>query len=178
MKALFSIGILLVLSINLLSQGLDDNLMMQIANEHNLYGLLQSHKANMVYIEQIGDMNKAIVNQQGSNNKGQVIQQGNQLTITLNQTGNSNKTNSWSVGQNIDTEIYQTGNHNVVRSYVENHDLLTKFTSITQTGDHLEITTKQGVFSPSLIINQHSGFFGQGMKVNVSHSDFYLPMKE
>ncbi len=173
MKAISSIAVLLIFCINILSQHIEDNLIMQMSYKNNLYDKL----VNMVYVEQLGDINKAIVKQQGSNNNSYIFQQGNNLTITVNQTGNSNETNSWSVGENIYTEIYQNGNNNVVNNYVENHDLSPKFTYITQNGNNLECTAKQASSTSTLIIEQQSGFCGEGMKVEVSNSDFYCPLK-
>ncbi len=220
MKTTIILATLLILSINIFSQEIEDDVIVQLSYEDILSDNLENNYTNSVYVEQIGDnnqlistqqnndvnLNEIIVYQHGKNNSGYVIQDGTNLNTQINQKGNGNEANTWSIGQNIYTKIVQRGKENMVNNYVENNyetpiltivsqrgknnnvelSLLDSNTSlndldnkaiITQNGNNLEFSAQLESLSSPLIVEQESGTSGEGMKVEVSNSDFYFPMK-
>lgn len=156
---------------------------------------------------QNGNLANAILSDQsGISNSGYLNQSGSLNQTFLKQNGNGNEANIWSSGQQIFTGAIQMGSNNKLNSYIENQGVLPKAAvikqngsnntvelallgngwmsdswpkaaAITQNGNNLEFSAKLESFSSPVLINQQSGQTGEGMKINISNSAFYFPMK-
>lgn len=157
--------------------------------------------------EQTGNLpNFFKLSQTGVGNSGFIEQIGTGLNSRLLQRGNRNEANLWSIGQHINTSSSQDGNGNVINSYIKNEGITTRSATIIQEGNQnridlslmgngFEANTKdqqvrisqQGnqhelsalmePFSAPFEITQTPGVNGEGMKVNVSTSQFNFPMR-
>src|SRR5690554_6001390 len=160
-----------------------------------------------VHQEQLGSQfNAAVIGQNGIQNRGSVHQEGSDLISQLEQNQSYNDANIISKGENIHVRARQNGNYNKINSYIENDgssrrsaDLLQagdgnhinldlrgdgfgssteeQWVKITQQGNGHEAIAIKNPFSASFEIEQMPGAGGAGMKVEVSTSDFYFPMK-
>jgi|SRR5690554_6065620 len=157
--------------------------------------------------EQTGFLqNKQIVLQDGTKNYTSSKQSGTQINTLIEQYNSNNKADIISKGENIHVRARQNGNYNKINSYIENDgsskrsaDLLQagdgnhinldlrgdgfgssteeQWVKITQQGNGHEAIAIKNPFSASFEIEQMPGAGGAGMKVEVSTSDFYFPMK-
>jgi hypothetical protein len=151
--------------------------------------------------------NIVTIKQDGTGNAGYMEQTGSELETHLWQYGLSNEANLWSVGNNINTNVKQDGEWNIINSYIENDGLNTRsamllqegngnkinlallgdgFGSsniaqeviINQFGNEHEVKAFVEPFSSPVEINQYPGPGGEGMKIDISTSDFNFPMKK
>lgn len=168
----------------------------QIGFENSLY----SYQEYTVYVP-----NFLTSNQNGNFNNAYISQNGINHITWLTQEGNHNEANSWSIGNSTFSFILQKGNYNLINSYISNTTFLPKGASlqqlgdnnridfallgngfwneawpraafIKQTGNDLEINAVFDSYQSPLYIEQQSGVNG-GMKIDVSTSTFYFPMK-
>ncbi|HZH72418.1 MAG TPA: hypothetical protein VFD91_08000 [Mariniphaga sp.] len=160
-----------------------------------------------LYQEQSGlSFNNIFVSQDGIQNKGYVTQTGSALETSLEQINSNNQATLHSVGEKIKLKVTQDGDGNQIKSYIENDggsirsaellqegnynkiDLSLKgngFTDpsldqrvvLTQSGNYHDLTVHQDPFSSPIEITQTSPPGVEGMKVNISTSAFYFPMK-
>lgn len=150
--------------------------------------------------------NQILTDQSGSSNTGYIKQVGELHFTKLMQNGIGNEANIWQKGQKVAGEISQKGSNNFINSYVDNQLFLPKVTKleqigisnsieialtgngcwsnswplaalIEQNGNNHSISAKLESFSSPVLINQQSGPTGEGMKINISNSAFYFPMK-
>ncbi|MEX2595232.1 MAG: hypothetical protein WD426_20890 [Anditalea sp.] len=148
-----------------------------------------------------------ILSQKGYGNSGFIEQAGTGLNSRVIQRGNRNETNLWSIGQNINTFSSQVGDGNVINSYIKDEGITPRSASliqegnqnridlslmgngieshtmdqhvrITQQGNQHEISALMEPFSAPFEITQTPGANGEGMKVNVSTSQFNFPMRK
>ena len=148
----------------------------------------------------------AFLSQHGFQNKGSITQTGSALETSLEQINSNNQANLYSVGEKIKLKVTQDGDGNQIKSYIENDggslrsaELLQDgsynkiylslkgngFTDasldqrvvITQTGNFHDLNVHREPFSTPIEITQTSPPGVEGMKVNISTSAFYFPMK-
>jgi minor curlin subunit len=157
--------------------------------------------------EQHGDLiNNILVYQDGVKNMGEINQNGTGHSTSLLQNGNNNEANLLSTGQLTSTVVNQNGDWNKVNFSIENKDDFLKAAQVLQTGNNnlvdLKITgsrlfwesdVKDAVvaqtgnnhsfsavldsYKSPIVVNQQAGPNGEGMKVDISTSDFYFPNK-
>jgi hypothetical protein len=151
--------------------------------------------------------NIVTIKQDGTGNAGYMEQTGSELETHLWQYGLSNEANLWSVGNNINTHVKQDGEWNIINSYIENDGLnprsamllqegnrnkinlallgdgfgssnIAQEVIINQFGNEHEVKAFVEPFSSPVEINQYPGPGGEGMKIDISTSDFNFPMKK
>ncbi len=75
----------------------------------------------------------------------------------------------------------QNGNNNLVDLKITGNRLFgetdTKDAVITQNGNNNSFSGVMESYKSPIIVNQQAGLNGEGMKVDISTSDFYFPMK-
>ncbi len=175
---------------------------------------------NIAQLNQIGDNNAITVLQQysgnvtnqissvqlGDNNRAYINETGDGHTALLLQNGCNNEANLWSEGSLTFTKVQQIGNDNVVDSYIINNKRsLSKAAILQQTGDNnridlallgdgrwykawpitayfkqtgndLNVNAISDSYQYPVYIEQQAGTRG-GMSVSVSTSAFSFPMK-
>jgi hypothetical protein len=149
--------------------------------------------------------NIIFMQQQGSRNYGYINQNGSGHQTGLSQNGNQNEANLWSLGEGVITSVLQNGNENIINSYISQEGITSRTAvliqegnrnridlsligngfdtpvmdqdvRISQFGNQHEVEAIMENFSSSFEITQHPGINGEGMRVNVSTSQFNFPM--
>ena len=170
----------------------------QIGNENHI----------IIKQEQEGtQLNKNITLQDGIKNSAFITQTGSGLDTQLEQYKSNNLANLYSVGENIRVRARQNGDGNHISSYIENDGgslrsavllqegnynkinlslkgngfadpSMEQRVAISQFGNAHELNVSRDPFSVPLNITQTAGSGGEGMKVDITNSDFYFPMKQ
>lgn len=163
----------------------------------NIIQSQQNHglHSNQLFTDQNGISNNTFINQTGTSHATGLIQKGNfndaqinsigQLTSTVvNQNGDWNKVN-FSI-ENIDdflkaAQVLQTGNNNLVDLKITGSRLFwesdVKDAVVAQTGNNHSFSAVLDSYKSPIVVNQQAGPNGEGMKVDISTSDFYFPNK-
>ena len=143
--------------------------------------------------------NLVMINQDGIGNAAYTEHSGSELKTYLWQYNLTNEANLWSMGKSILTSVKQDGEENIVNSYIENDGAnkrsltflqegnqnridfsligshpMEQVVIINQYGNHHEVKAHLEPSNAALEINQYGR---DGMKVDVSTSTFYFPMK-
>ncbi len=167
----------------LLSQ---DVLLQQISNKE-YFSFLQAGEmdiSNKAIINQIGNNHNTRLQQNGSGNEANLLSTGLSTSTEINQNGDWNKV-LFSLENKDDflkaAQVLQTGNNNLVDLKITGNRLFgetdTKDAVITQNGNNNSFSGVMESYKSPIIVNQQAGPNGEGMKVDISTSDFYLPMK-
>ncbi|MBK3516954.1 hypothetical protein [Carboxylicivirga marina] len=179
----------------------------QVFNDYTLIEQLgETNHVQIIQQSLEKDLNVILTGQDGANNNGYIHQSGYKHATGLRQDGTNNEANLWSEGQLTLTVVHQEGEGNILNSFIDNQGYLPKAAAIqqkgngnsielaligngyfnasfpkaaviTQEGDNHELSAKLESFGSPILIEQQAGFGGEGMKVNISNSDFYFPTK-
>ena len=166
----------------------------------------ENHQAETLQ-EQTGyQPNILFINQTGLGNKGFIEQTGTGIKSSIHQRGSSNEANLWSIGRDLSTYASQEGDGNVINSYIKDEGITTRSATLLQEGNqnridlsltengfgssymdqHVKISQQGNQHELSALMEPHSapfeitqtpGINGEGMKVNVSTSQFNFPMR-
>lgn len=150
----------------------------------NLVEVDQLNRWNSSYIEQTGSGHSTLLLQHGSGNEANLWSAGSLTDTRAIQSGNGNRIDSYlgNTSTTIKTAVFvQGGDNNIIEFALSGNtsvetQALSQVASIRQTGNDLQVTAFFESLGSPLEIEQHSGPAG-GMKVDVSTSDFYFPMK-
>lgn len=151
----------------------------------NFVEVEQLNRGNSAYIDQKGSGHGAMLIQKGIGNEANLWSEGNLTVAKAIQFGDGNLINSYINNRNSLPKgalLVQEGNNNRIDfALLGNNDnldeSLTQAVSIRQTGNELEVNAVFESVETPVYIEQKSGPGGGGMKVDVSTSDFYFPMK-
>ena len=156
----------------------------QTGESVNVVNSYQFDSYNEAYIKQVGSEHVAYLSQKGEGNEVNIWQFGNYSFTTALQEGTANNISSYIDNQDIvikATYLVQKGNNNSIELSLTGMGYsepgLAEAANIQQTGNNLQVTANLDSYSSPIIIRQQSGVSGAGMKVNVSNSDFYFPLK-
>ncbi|MEX2513446.1 MAG: hypothetical protein WD398_11115 [Cyclobacteriaceae bacterium] len=178
----------------------------EISNSAIIQQVGNSSDARVIQENNGSQANFIFMKQAGMRNSGYIDQSGSGLRTELNQSGNQNEANLWSIGEGVITSVLQNGNENSINSYLSQEginkrsavliqegdqnsidlslvgngfgtNVMDQNVRISQFGNQHEVDARMEDFSSSFEITQHPGANGEGMKVNISTSQFNFPMR-
>jgi len=169
----------------------------QIGNQNTMVVIQQQEGvlSNVIISKQYNAENDAYINQVGSGHASVLVQK-----------GSGNEANLWSDGEMTVSKAWQQGDDNTIYSFIRNEALIPKVAALIQVGNRnnielaltgngfvsegwpkaafieqkgndLEVIAKLDSYDSPVLVRQQSGTSGEGMRVNISNSDFYFPMK-
>jgi hypothetical protein len=174
----------------------------QHSNSHGSYAITQQvGEANIAQISLQHvreDQDVVAIGQYGANNRSDVSNEGAQHWIAVFQVGDQNEAIVSSQGSNVYSFVAQMGQGNYVNEDIENIDASPKTVSTVQygNGNSIELKTAQDYVNID-VVQSGTGNFAEldftdmggqtepykveqfdGGKVSISHSAFFMPMKE
>ncbi len=181
---------------NILSSS-NNAFMRQLGESNNVLSFQQNlgEHSNQLFSDQNGINNNGFINQTGTSHATGLVQKGNYNDAQINSTGQStlteiNQSGDWnkvkfSIENKDDllraAQVLQTGNNNLVDLKITGNRLFgesdAKDAVVTQTGNNHSFSAVLDSYKSPVVINQQAGPNGEGMKVDISASDFYFPMK-
>jgi minor curlin subunit len=169
----------------------------QVGNKNNTVVIQQNTAAfsNHIISEQRGLENNTFINQTGTSHATGLVQKGDFNDAQINSTGQLtssvvNQSGDWNnVNLSIENkddflkvaQVLQTGNNNLVDLKITGSRFFwesdVKDAIIAQTGNNHSFSAVLDSYKSPIVVNQQAGPNGEGMKVDISTSDFYFPMK-